>query len=108
LVPGRYRADFIARECPDVRCAGLKTKPIANRTANPEAEDDSDVSALINQLTAEVNQIAVDKTKSIQQITNEDARAQRAEQPGRKSYGFACPTKILEKRPHAKEQGLPA
>ena len=31
----------------------------------------SDVSALINRLTAEVNQIAVDKTKSIQQITNQ-------------------------------------
>jgi hypothetical protein len=73
--------------------------------ADCEQKDDSDVSALINQLTAEVNQIAVDKTKSIQQITNEDARAQRAEQPGRK---FACPTKILEKRPHAKEPGLPA
>ncbi|WP_339039353.1 methyl-accepting chemotaxis protein [Bradyrhizobium symbiodeficiens] len=46
---------------------GLKAKPIA-----PEpAEDDSDISALINRLTAEVNQIAVDKTKSIQQITNQ-------------------------------------
>ncbi|MHC2280263.1 hypothetical protein ACVME8_006906 [Bradyrhizobium diazoefficiens] len=44
---------------------GLKAKPIA---AEP-AEDDSDISALINRLTAEVNQIAVDKTKAIQQIT---------------------------------------
>jgi hypothetical protein len=47
---------------------GLKAKPIAK--AEP-ADDDSDISALINRLTAEVNQIAVDKTKSIQQITNQ-------------------------------------
>ena len=46
---------------------GLKAKPIA---AEP-AHDDSDISALINRLTAEVNQIAVDKTKAIQQITNQ-------------------------------------
>ena len=46
---------------------GLKAKPFA---AEP-AEDDSDISALINRLTAEVNQIAVDKTKAIQQITNQ-------------------------------------
>jgi hypothetical protein len=38
---------------------GLKTKPIANGAANPQTEDDSDISALINRLTAEVNQIAV-------------------------------------------------
>ena len=47
---------------------GLKAKPIANEPAN----DDSDISALINRLTAEVNQIAVDKTRAIQQITNEN------------------------------------
>ncbi|MGY3359129.1 hypothetical protein ACVWZK_005792 [Bradyrhizobium sp. GM0.4] len=46
---------------------GLKAKPIANEPA----DDDSDISALINRLTAEVNQIAVDKTKAIQQITNQ-------------------------------------
>lgn len=46
---------------------GLKTKP----TTTEPADDDSDISALINRLTAEVNQIAVDKTKSIQQITNQ-------------------------------------
>src|ERR1700759_3703523 len=46
---------------------GLKTEPLS---AEP-ADDDSDISALINRLTAEVNQIAVDKTKSIQQITNQ-------------------------------------
>lgn len=50
---------------------GLKARPIANGTATPEADDESDISALINRLTAEVNQIAVDKTKSIQQITNQ-------------------------------------
>jgi len=46
---------------------GLKAKPIASEPT----EDDSDISALINRLTAEVNQIAVDKTKAIQQITNQ-------------------------------------
>ncbi len=46
---------------------GFKAKPIASEPA----EDDSDISGLINRLTAEVNQIAVDKTKSIQQITNQ-------------------------------------
>lgn len=46
---------------------GLKTKP----TTAESADDDSDISALIDRLTAEVNQIAVDKTKSIQQITNQ-------------------------------------
>ena len=43
----------------------------AKPSASPANEDDSDISALINRLTAEVNQIAVDKTKSIQQITNQ-------------------------------------
>lgn len=47
---------------------GLKAKPI---TTTEPADDDSDISALINRLTAEVNQIAVDKTKAIQQITNQ-------------------------------------
>lgn len=46
---------------------GLKAKPIATEPA----DDTSDISALINRLTAEVNQIAVDKTKAIQQITNQ-------------------------------------
>jgi hypothetical protein len=41
-------------------------------TAEPAgAEDESDISALLARLTAEVNQIACDKTKSIQQITNQ-------------------------------------
>src|SRR5215468_7530873 len=49
----------------------MKTKPLPTGT-NPEpADDNSDISALINRLTAEVNQIAVDKTKAIQQITNQ-------------------------------------
>jgi hypothetical protein len=46
-----------------------RAKPI--ETANPAGEDESDISALIARLTAEVNQIAVDKTKSIQKITNQ-------------------------------------
>src|SRR6201747_3087133 len=45
---------------------------IAQQKANPSGvEDDSDVSALIARLTAEVNQVACEKTKSIQQITNQ-------------------------------------
>src|SRR6202047_2053623 len=35
------------------------------------SEDESDISALIARLTAEVNQIACEKTKSIQHITNQ-------------------------------------
>jgi hypothetical protein len=46
-----------------------RAKPI--EAASPAADDESDISALINRLTAEVNQIAVDKTKSIQTITNQ-------------------------------------
>ncbi len=34
-------------------------------------EDQSDIGALTARLTAEVNQIACDKTKNIQQITNQ-------------------------------------
>jgi hypothetical protein len=40
--------------------------------AMPQSEkDESDISALIGRLTAEVNQIACEKTKSIQKITNQ-------------------------------------
>src|SRR5882762_4760972 len=47
-------------------------RPIATTSANSAtAEDDSDISALISRLTAEVNQVACDKTKSIQKITNQ-------------------------------------
>src|SRR6266567_2730684 len=49
-----------------------RAKPIASEPAHPaDAEDDSDITGLINRLTAEVNQIACDKTRSIQQITNQ-------------------------------------
>ncbi len=49
-----------------------RAKSIASELANPaNAEDESDISALIGQLTAEVNQIACEKTKSIQHITNQ-------------------------------------
>ena len=49
-----------------------RAAPIAQQKANPSgAEDDSDVSALIARLTAEVNQVACEKTRSIQQITNQ-------------------------------------
>ncbi|HWZ37314.1 MAG TPA: methyl-accepting chemotaxis protein [Bradyrhizobium sp.] len=47
-----------------------RARPTAN-TAAQSAEDESDISALIGRLTAEVNQIACEKTRSIQQITNQ-------------------------------------
>jgi hypothetical protein len=47
-------------------------RPVATTSANPAAaEDESDIAALISRLTAEVNQVACDKTKSIQKITNQ-------------------------------------
>src|SRR5476651_1336045 len=39
--------------------------------ASAETDDASDISGLIARLTAEVNQIACEKTKTIQQITNQ-------------------------------------
>ena len=39
--------------------------------AAQSAEDESDISALIDRLTAAVNQIVCEKTRSIQQITNQ-------------------------------------
>jgi hypothetical protein len=48
-----------------------RARPVMDAAATPPAEDESDISALIARLTAEVNQIACDKTKSIQQITNQ-------------------------------------
>src|SRR4029078_10420162 len=49
---------------------------VARSTAKTAAhsatdEDESDISALISRLTAEVNQVACEKTKSIQKITNQ-------------------------------------
>ncbi|HVQ69417.1 MAG TPA: hypothetical protein VMT08_18150, partial [Bradyrhizobium sp.] len=49
-----------------------RTATIAKQPKNSaSAEDESDVSALIARLTAEVNQVACEKTKSIQKITNQ-------------------------------------
>ena len=49
-----------------------RTATIAKQpTKSAGAEDDSDVSTLIARLTAEVNQVACEKTKSIQKITNQ-------------------------------------
>ena len=49
-----------------------QTATIAKQPANAAgAEDEADVSALIARLTAEVNQVACEKTKSIQKITNQ-------------------------------------
>jgi methyl-accepting chemotaxis protein-like sensor len=49
-----------------------RTEAIANRPADSDdAGEESDISALIARLTAEVNQIACEKTRSIQQITNQ-------------------------------------
>src|ERR1700753_12331 len=47
-----------------------RARPTAH-TAAPSTEDESDISALIGRLTAEVNQIACEKTQSIQEITNQ-------------------------------------
>lgn len=47
-----------------------KSSPLApSQAANPD--DETDIAALIARLTGEVNQIACEKTKSIQQITNQ-------------------------------------
>ena len=52
--------------------SGSLARSIARQpTASAEAEDASDISGLIARLTAEVNQIACEKTKSIQHITNQ-------------------------------------
>jgi hypothetical protein len=49
-----------------------RARSIASGPADPaSAEDESDISALIARLTAEVNQIACEKTKAIQHITNQ-------------------------------------
>jgi hypothetical protein len=49
-----------------------RTEAIANKPADPDdISEESDISALIARLTAEVNQIACEKTRSIQQITNQ-------------------------------------
>ena len=48
----------------------LQTANFAKQPVNA-AEEEADVSALIAKLTAEVNQVACEKTKSIQKITNQ-------------------------------------
>jgi hypothetical protein len=48
-----------------------RARPTANAPTQSTAEDESDISALIGRLTGEVNQIAVEKTRSIQKITNQ-------------------------------------
>jgi hypothetical protein len=49
----------------------LKTSPTPDTAQALGAEDETDVSALIARLTGEVNQIACEKTRSIQKITNQ-------------------------------------
>jgi hypothetical protein len=51
----------------------FRTATIAKQSTrnSASAEDESDVSTLIARLTAEVNQVACEKTKSIQKITNQ-------------------------------------
>ena len=50
----------------------IRARPIAHDVrGQAAAEDESDISGLIARLTAEVNQIACEKTKSIQHITNQ-------------------------------------
>ena len=48
-----------------------RPKPSSQSGNATPGEDESDISALIGRLTAEVNTIACEKTKSIQQITNQ-------------------------------------
>ncbi|MBR0753861.1 methyl-accepting chemotaxis protein [Bradyrhizobium jicamae] len=49
-----------------------RTRSLANEPSHSAGpEDESDISALLARLTSEVNQIACEKTKSIQQITNQ-------------------------------------
>jgi hypothetical protein len=48
-----------------------RARPTANAPGQSAAEDESDISALIGRLTAEVNEIACEKTRSIQKITNQ-------------------------------------
>jgi hypothetical protein len=49
-----------------------RARPTVSEPVNQAgAEDESDISALIARLTTEVNQVACEKTKSIQQITNQ-------------------------------------
>lgn len=50
--------------------SALRATP-AFQSAPPEAHEESDISALAARLTAEVNQIACEKTQGIQQITNQ-------------------------------------
>jgi methyl-accepting chemotaxis protein len=49
-----------------------RTRSLANEPSHRAAADDaSDSSALLAQLTSEINEIACEKTRSIQQITNQ-------------------------------------
>jgi hypothetical protein len=49
-----------------------RTASIARQPAgSPSTEDEADVGALIERLTAEVNEVACEKTKAIQKITNQ-------------------------------------
>ena len=50
--------------------AGLN-RTLSTAHAAAVSDDDADISGLIARLTAEVNQVACEKTKSIQQITNQ-------------------------------------
>jgi hypothetical protein len=51
--------------------SGNLARSSAPAAASAETEDASDISGLIARLTGEVNQIACEKTRSIQQITNQ-------------------------------------
>ena len=54
-----------------VTAPDLKKLPSIAPSQPQTGDDETDVSALIARLTGEVNQIACEKTKSIQQITNQ-------------------------------------
>jgi hypothetical protein len=57
------------RQCPSRFAPDRNDRKTAGQCGG--AEDEADVSALIARLTAEVNQVACEKTKSIQKITNQ-------------------------------------
>src|SRR5262249_27390439 len=61
------------REVPAMSAAldRYRATSIAKQPAGSSADDEADVGALIERLTAEVNEVACEKTKAIQKITNQ-------------------------------------
>src|SRR4051812_19872334 len=85
-----------------------QTATIAKQsTSSTGAEDEADVSALIARLTAEVNEVACEKTKSIQKITNQMKMLAlnaliESSRAGAQGAGFAV---VAQQGPNADQQG---